>query len=206
MCNTLILRETPKLTPRDHYLRTSRYLPGQVTRINSNNNNVNDLFGSRQNSSVKSSKYGTVPGRTRCSVLFGLISLNMIQNLKTDWQMTVNLFPSIGIYKFILSESKLIFSPINFLLTLIGRNGLDQTLIGQILFILLTNGKKGFQEFNYAFKNSKKSESKLIFNLDNTWRYRSTAPLMRSTRPTGAQRPIQAGALPGIGRTNWTAK
>jgi hypothetical protein len=46
--------ETPKLTPRDHYLRTSRYLPGQVTRINSNNNNVNDLFGSRQNSSVKS--------------------------------------------------------------------------------------------------------------------------------------------------------
>ena len=50
-------RETPKLTPRDHYLRTSRYLPGQVTRINSNNNNVNDLFGSRQNSSVKSSKF-----------------------------------------------------------------------------------------------------------------------------------------------------
>ena len=45
-----------------------------------------------------------------------------------------------------------------------------------------------------------------MFNPDNTWRYRSTAPLMRSTRPTGAQRPIQAGALPGIGRTNWTAK
>jgi len=96
--------ETPKLTPRDHYLRTSRYLPGQVTRINSNNNNVNDLFGSRQNSSVKS-----------------------------------------------------------------------------------------------------KSKDRLADD-DNTWRYRSTAPLMRSTRPTGAQRPIQAGALPGIGRTNWTAK
>ena len=63
MCN-VIFRETPKLTPRDHYLRTSRYLPGQVTRINSNNNNVNDLFGSRQNSSVKSSKYGLGRRRT----------------------------------------------------------------------------------------------------------------------------------------------
>jgi len=98
--------ETPKLTPRDHYMRTSRYLPGQVTRINSNNNNVNDLFGSRQNSNVK----------------------------------------------------------------------------------------------------SKSTSKDRLADDDNTWRYRSTAPLMRSTRPTGAQRPIQAGALPGIGRTNWTAK
>ena len=67
-------------------------------------------------------------------------------------------------------------------------------------------GRKDFKNLIMHLKKSKKSESKLIFNLDNTWRYRSTAPLMRSTRPTGAQRPIQAGALPGIGRTNWTAK
>ena len=44
--------ETPKLTPRDHYMRTSRYLPGQVTRINTNNNNANDFFG-RQPSNLQ---------------------------------------------------------------------------------------------------------------------------------------------------------
>ena len=42
--------------------------------------------------------------------------------------------------------------------------------------------------------------------LDNGWRYRNTAPAVRSNRPVQAARPIQPGALPGIGRTNWAQK
>ena len=56
----------PTLTPRDHYLRTTRYLPGTVTRIQPQNNNNNNgaqsplnipIQGSRRQNSLKSSKF-----------------------------------------------------------------------------------------------------------------------------------------------------
>jgi len=92
-----------KLTPRDHYLRTTRYLPGTVTRIQtSNNNNNNDS--------------------------------------------------SLGI----------------------------------------------------PFHGSRRQNT---FKSNNGWRYRNTAPVVRSSRPVQpVPRPMQPAALPGIGRTNWAAK
>jgi len=32
-------------SPREHYLRNTRYMPGTVSRVNTNNNNLNDIFG-----------------------------------------------------------------------------------------------------------------------------------------------------------------
>lgn len=91
-----------KLTPRDHYLRTTRYLPGTVTRIQTTNNNNNN----------------------------------------------------------------------------------DNPL-------------------NIPFQGSRRQNT---FKSNNGWRYRNTAPAVRSNRPVQAARPIQPGALPGIGRTNWAQK
>lgn len=102
--NALKLDSSTKLTPRDHYLRTTRYLPGTVTRIQtSNNNNNNDN-----------------------------------------------------------------------------------------------------NPLNIPFQGSRRQSNK--FNSNNSWRYRNTAPVIMNSRKPLPKRPIQAGPLPGLGRTNWAQK
>jgi len=72
--NTNKLDNAPTLTPRDHYLRTTRYLPGTVTRIQPQNNNNNNgaqsplnipIQGSRRQNSLKSNNPGLTGWRYR---------------------------------------------------------------------------------------------------------------------------------------------